>query len=331
MTHRERVLGKLARDWRMLAGAIVLASLLLASLFAEVIAADAPVIAIGDGGVLVLPALRDRAAYQHLSREQIDARHAGDTTLWPLLRQSPTRQGAPLAGASRTHPLGTDSRGRDVLAALVYGARAALAPALLALGLAVVLGCLFGGLAGYYGGFWDELLSRPIELVQAIPSVVVVAVAMAIDPRHGFWSLVLAITLLRWAEIARITRAESIRIASLDFVTAARAAGGKHGWILRRHVLPHAAGAVLISAIFALPSLVLLEAAVAFLGIGLSSSWGTLVADGFAPNGSRWAAGCATALLLLTVAATRLLAEAIGEALDAKLPPAGMPTSRSRA
>jgi peptide/nickel transport system permease protein len=313
-------MAKLARSRNLYAGVMLLATMTTIALFAELIAADSPILAIGRAGVQVLPAVTRRAEYGAMTREEIEARHRDDAAIWPLVRSGPARSSAPLAGPSRAHPLGTDGRGLDVLAALVYGARAALAPAMFGLLCATLLGYLLGGLAGYLGGVWDEALSRPIEVIQTLPTIVVAALVMAIDPGRSGWTLACAITMVRWAEIARIMRVETMRIASLDYVAAARALGCSHGWILRQHVLPNATRGVVTSAIFALPSLVLLEAAVGFLGIGAPSSWGTLIAQGLAPNGSPWASCCGIGALLVTVASLRWIAEAVCDALDSRQP-----------
>ncbi len=323
MSHARRVLTNLGRNRRLRVGALLLALLVVTALFAEVVAGDAPVVAIGHSGFHVLAAVTDRAGYSALSRAQIDARHAGDATVWPLLRQGPDRRSTPLLAPSSEHPLGTDSSGYDVLAQLVYGARAALGPTALAMLLAAALGISLGGLSGFFGGFWDELLARPIEVMQAFPTVLVVALAMAVDPRRGPTTLLLALVAVRSAETARIMRVETLRATEQEYVTAARALGASPWRILRRHILPQALRSVLISAANALPGFVLLETAVSFLGIGLPSSWGTLIAGGLAPNGPHLAAIMATLALALTVVGAQLVAEAVSEALDAKIPPIG--------
>ncbi|HHH31510.1 MAG TPA: ABC transporter permease subunit, partial [Polyangiaceae bacterium] len=232
----------LGRSRRVRLGVLMLAVIVFPAIFAEIIAADAPVVAVGSSGVTVLPAVVPPAAYEGRDRDGITAYHEGDVAVWPLVRCGPASDcgdGAE-ADASFSHPLGTDAEGRDVLARVIYGARHALGLALAALLIATVLGVLLGALAGYVGGAWDEGLARPIELVQAFPAIVVVAVVRAIFPDETAWSLVLAVAAVRWAEVARLVRAEVVRVGAQPHVLAARALGCGHVRVLRRHIFPPA-------------------------------------------------------------------------------------------
>ncbi len=315
---------RLARSLRVRFGVFVLACMLLPAIFAELVAADAPIVAVGRSGVVLLPAIVPPAAQRGMSHEQLAALYRDDVAIWPLVRFGPdsVSDAGGNAPMSWRHPLGTDVSGRDVLARLTHGGRAALGLALLALALAVSFGVLFGLAAGWLGGFWDETLSRAAELVEAFPAVVVVALIRAIDPERGTWSLLFALAAVRWAEVARLVRAEVIRLSSADFVLAARALGCPRGRIARRHVLPHAIGPVLVSAMFGLVSLVVLEVAVSFLGLGQRGSWGAMIAEGQGggpPFGSATAAWWAGGAVALTLLSAYLLADALREALDARL------------
>jgi peptide/nickel transport system permease protein len=300
---------------------LVLASLVLPAVFAELVAADAPIVAFGEHGAVVLPAIVVPAAHRGLTREQIATLHQGDVAVWPFVRFGPdsvSDAGAAATSSSR-HPLGTDAHGHDLVARLVYGARTAFGLAVAAIVLALFFGTLFGALAGYRGGIWDELLSRPVELIETFPAIVVVAVVQAVDPAHSMWSLVLAVLLVRWAEVARLVRAEVIKLSSEDFVAAARALGCSHTRILRRHILPQAMRPVIVSSMFGVASVVLLEVAVAFLGIGAEESWGVLLADALDGGSGIRGAGWAAAAVGITVAAVYLVADAMGESLDARV------------
>jgi peptide/nickel transport system permease protein len=319
MRHAARLQKRLSRSKRVRIGALVLALFSLAGIFAELLAADAPVVAIGPGRTLAFPAIVSPESYRGLTRAEIEARHAGDFALWPLVHYGPETIAADgaHAPASWSHPLGTDMLGRDIFARLVHGTRAPLGVALLALSAALLFGVLLGAFAGYVGGFWDELVARPAELIETFPAIVVVAVVRAVEPDHPMWSLAIAVAAVRWAEIARLVRAEVIRFGASEFVEAARALGCGHLRVLWRHILPHALRPVIVTGFFAVPSVVLLEAAVSFLGFGVSGSWGVMLAEA-ASHGWRaplWA-GIA---LAATVCATYMLADAVGEALDARV------------
>lgn len=320
MTHQAKVLFRLSRSSRVRLGVLVLALLSLPAIFAELVAADVPIVAVGAAGVVILPAIVEPSAHRDVTADEIADLYRGDHAVWPIVRHGPDTESArgPLAEPSFEHPFGTDAHGRDVFARLVYGARAALGLAFVALVLALTFGILFGALAGYVGGFWDELLARPVEVIQTFPAIVVVAVARAIDPDGSVWSLALALSFVRWAEIARLVRAEVMRLSSEEFVHAARALGAGHVRILYRHILPQALRPLVVSSLFAVPSVVLLEAAVAFLGIGHEGSWGALLAQGLSA-GNTSAAALAAAAIAMTVLAAHALADAASEALDARV------------
>jgi peptide/nickel transport system permease protein len=318
MTHRGWLRRWLGRSRRVRLGVLVLAVVALPAIFAELLAADAPVIAFGVRGVTVLPAVVPPAAYEGRDRSGIAEYHEGDSAIWPVVRCGPVSDCGDGAGvaASWAHPLGTDRAGRDVLARVVYGARHALGLALAALLIASFFGVLLGALAGYVGGFWDEVLARPIELVQAFPAIVVVAVVRAIFPEETAWSLVFAVAAVRWAEVARLVRAEVVRIGAQPYVVAARALGCGHLRVLRRHIFPRAFRPVVVSTMFGVASIVLLEVAVSFLGLGAEGSWGVMLAEGLGAASPRTAIA-AGAALAITVTATYLIADATEEALDA--------------
>lgn len=319
MTHGQRAFAKLRTQRGFLAASLVVALLASIALFAELLAADAPIVAIGRGRLRVLAGVTEPTTYAVMTRDQIDSRHAEDFALWPLVRQGPERTTEPRARASLQHPLGTDATGRDVFANIVYGARSSVGPALAALLLSVALGATMGALAGARGGSWDELVARPTEIFQAFPTVLVVALAMAIDPGRSGWTLVFSAAAVRWAELARGVRADTLRLVTDDSITAARAIGASPFQIIRRHIWPRTAPTLLASAVATLPSLVALEAAVAYLGVGLPASWGSMIAKGTMAGGSAWSAGCATAVLFLTVAATAMLADAAAGALTPQI------------
>jgi peptide/nickel transport system permease protein len=259
--------------------------------------------------------------YRALTREEITAEHAGDFTVWPLTRAGPERvtEAGPAALPSPDHWLGTDGAGRDVLARLLHGIRRTLGITLLALCVALLFGLPVGALAGHSGGFWDELLSRPVELIQAFPALVAIAVARAVDPAGSPWVFGLAVAAVRWAEVARLVRGEVVRLAHEDFVVAARAIGCS-GWrVFFRHMLPQALRPIGVSLMFGAVSLVLLEVAASFIGIGVDASWGALIADGLAGPSPALCTIAGAAALGVFATGVYLVADAADEALDARL------------
>ena len=331
MTHAQIAWRHLSRSRRAVFGLVLLGLLALTGIFAEVIASPAPIIASGPRGLEVLPGVVHAADYAGLSRVEIDRLHRDDAALWPWVRYGPNTQTdvpaddddasfapIPPLGADR-HPLGTDAEGRDLLARLVYGARTALGLSLGAVLLGMVLGVALGGLAGYERGFWDDRLTRLIETVDTFPAIIVVALVRAIEQRPSALSLVIAVAFVRWAEIARLVRAEVVRATTEDYVTAARALGASPARVFARHILPTAIGPAIVSSVFGVASVVLLEAALSFLGMGVESrvaSWGETMAEGVRDPSRIRLLLLPGALLMATVGGTYLIAAALRDATD---------------
>lgn len=192
-------------------------------------------------------------------------------------------------GTDPAHWLGTDTLGRDMLVGLAYGARVSLLIGLCAAALAIGLGVAVGLLAGYFGGLADVILTRLIELFQTMPSMLVAIVVVVIfEPSLA--SIAVAIGLASWTDVARIVRAEVLRVKQLEFVQAARLSGFGPLRILWREVLPNALGPVSVLASIIVAHAILAEAAIAFLGLGDPNtvSWGSMVGAGREALRSGW-------------------------------------------
>lgn len=322
-SHRSIVWDRVSRSRRALVGAMLLGLLALIGVFAEIFAASAPIAAFGPGGVAFLPAITSAAVYEPLSPEQAETMHANDHVLWPLVRYGPASVSAegPFAPCSRAHPLGTDAEGRDLMARLIYGARTALGVSLGAVLIGMLLGVALGGLAGN-SRFWNDTLVRLVETVDTFPAIIVVALVRAIEREPSALSLVIAVALVRWAEVARLVRAVVLRAYVEDYVTAARALGCSPTRIFWRHILPNAVGPVIVSSVYGVASVVLLEAAISFLDMGAPSkvaSWGETLAQG-ARHPDRLDIIIAPGIaLLITVAGSYLLADALRDAMDPRV------------
>lgn len=308
--------------WRVLSGrravrfaAVLLAMVALTAVFAEFLCADTPLLEYSQGQVRVFPAL---VGSPKAAPSAVPSANSETLRIWPLVRFGPHQKTAagPLAAPCRRHPLGTDSASRDVFARLIYGARSALSLALLAMMLSLLLGVSVGCFAGYLGGAFDELLSRPIEVIQAFPVLLVVAIAQVVFPRGSVFVLAVCVAALKWAEVARLVRFEVARVTAGPWVQAALALGCPHWRVLWRHVLPSALGPVLVSLSFALPSLVLFESMVGALSLSSAPSWGALIAEvGSAPVGAL----AASLLLGTTAAAGWVLALSLRAQIDVRI------------
>jgi peptide/nickel transport system permease protein len=234
----------------------------------------------------------------------------------------------PALNSAWRHPFGTDALGRDLLARCLWGARVSLLVALAAAGLATTLGALLGVAAGACGGKLDLALSRAIELVQCFPALLLILIVVAFaDPRvvPPLVTIAAVVALVRWTFVARLARAELLRLREADFVLAARALGYSPARVWLRHALPHALPALLVAFAFELAAALLTESALSFLGFGIEHpfpSWGALLADSRNPE-HWWIQLFPGALIFLVILCANVLAESARTGLDPRALPAG--------
>lgn len=265
----------------------------------------------------------------------LKAKDPDSWAVWPLLYQAPDRPiyDGELTGVDR-NPLefegkpttqnwfGTYSRGIDVFARMIHGTRVTLLIGFVSTGVAALIGIVVGALAGYLGGWVDATLSRFIELVMCIPPLVLVLALIAIIERPTIWHVMLVLGVTSWTGIARLTRAEFIKLRQQDFVTAARALGVGSGRIMYRHILRNALAPILVPITFGIAGAILVEAALSFLGLGPadSYSWGRLLQAGRESNNQHWWLILFPGLaIFLTVLAYNLIGEGLQEATDPRL------------
>lgn len=185
-------------------------------------------------------------------------------------------------GPRAGHWLGTDPLGRDLLARLLQGGRVSLLIGLSATAVSLLIGVLYGGVSGFAGGRADALMMRIVDILYALPYTVFVIILMVFFGRN-FLFLFLAIGAVEWLTMARIVRGQVLSLREREFVEAARALGLGRARILIRHILPNTLGPVIIYATLTVPRVMLLEATLSFLGLGVQppmSSWGLLIKEG---------------------------------------------------
>ena len=324
MIHALIAWNRVKRSRRATFGVVLLGFIALAGVFAEILASPAPLVAVGPRGVALLPGVVHAAVYEGKPRDEIERLYQGQAAIWPVCRYGPTTPGdvGPNAPRGPGHPLGTDAEGRDLFARLVWGARTALGLSLGAVLLGAVLGVALGGLAGYDRGFWNDRLVRLVETVDTFPAIIVVALVRAIEREPSARSLVIAVAFVRWAEVARLVRAAVLRAGVEEYVTAARALGATPLRIFTRHILPNAIGPAIVSSVFGVASVVLLEAAVSFLRMGGESraaSWGETLAEGARDPSRLRLIALPGVLLVATVGGTYLIAAALRDATDPRV------------
>jgi peptide/nickel transport system permease protein len=303
--------------------AVLLAMLVVVSVFAEELASSKPVICKIHGHVHLLANVTHPRELRGLTRARFEAERApGDWAVWPVVACGATKPcGPPVARplASLEHPLGTDGVGRDVFARLVYGTRSALAVAALAVVAFVALGAALGAAAGFFGGAVDFVVARAVETLSAFPVPLLALVVQALVPNAGTWSLVAVIAALRWTEVARLVRAEVLATEPRDYVTAARALGASPLRVLYKHVLPMTISPIVVAAVLGLGQIVLLESALDFLRVGLPASvptWGEMLSESREHFSAWWLLLLPGSLVFASVTATNALGEALRDALD---------------
>ncbi|MBB5117209.1 peptide ABC transporter permease [Streptomyces eurocidicus] len=226
-------------------------------------------------------------------------------------------------GSQPGHPFGFDTQGCDVYTRTVHGARASIAVGICATAGATLLGSVLGGLAGFFGGWWDALLSRIADIFFGIPIILGGLVFLSVVTSGSVWPVVGFIVLLGWPQISRIARGSVVTAKQNDYVQAARALGAGNRRMLLRHIAPNAVAPVIVVATIALGTYIALEATLSFVGVGLKPptvSWGIDISNASvqirnAPHMLLWPAGA----LSITVLAFIMLGDAVRDALDPKL------------
>ena len=177
------------------------------------------------------------------------------------------------------HWLGTDEVGHDVLTRLLYAGRVSLAVGFVTSMMAVTLGTVVGLVAGFYGGLWDRVLMRIVDMLLALPTIALMFV-LAKVLGTGLGSIILVLAVLGWMGTARLVRAEVLRLKRLDFVDAARSLGASDGRVLLRHLLANSLAPVIVSATLYVGSAILSESTISYFGLGIQPpvpSWGNML------------------------------------------------------
>ena len=224
-------------------------------------------------------------------------------------------------GATPEFPLGTDYLGRDLIAGLVTGGGPTLAVGAAAAALTMVIGVTLGALAGYFGGWVDNLLMRFTEFFQVLPALLFAMVLVTLFS-PSLTMIAIAIGVVSWPQTARLTRAEFLKIKNLEYVTAARAIGAKNGRIIWRVILPNAAPPLIASATLTVGIAILFEAGLSFLGLGdpNTMSWGLMIGSNREYILSAWWPVTFPGLaIFLTVFAVSLIGDGLNDAFNPKL------------
>lgn len=228
----------------------------------------------------------------------------------------------PVSGESTRHLLGTDGSGRDILVRLAYGGRISMMVATLALIFSLVIGMSIGATAGFFGGFVDSMLMRFVDVLMCIPGItLLLLISVWIQP--GPVGLAFVIALLGWTGVSRLIRGEVLALKRRDYVDAARVIGASNSSIIIRHIFPNVVSLVIVWASLSLPSLILYEATLSYLGFGVQMpipSWGNMLEDARETFRRSWTfvfiPGMAITVTALFI---NLLGNGLRDALDPRL------------
>lgn len=187
-----------------------------------------------------------------------------------------------LAPPSASHPLGQDKLGRDLLSRILYGARISLTVGVTVVSLSLLAGIFIGALAGYFGGWIDDLLMRLVDLFLAFPGILL-AIALAAVLGPSVKNVIIALSVMGWVGYARMVRGQILVAREEEYVLAARALGAGPFRIITRHLLPNISAPVVVEATFGMAGAIVTEASLSFLGLGVqppTPSWGAMLSDG---------------------------------------------------
>jgi len=224
-----------------------------------------------------------------------------------------------LAPPSWSHLMGTDELGRDLLTRVIYGSRLSMSIGLVTALVALVVGTIYGSIAGFYSGKVDSFLMRGIDIAYSLPDLLVMILVGVLVGR-GTLGILIALGLVSWMGTARLVRAQLLHLQHEEFVEAARAAGQGTLALVIKHLLPNAMGPIIVALTFTVPSAILSESTLSFIGLGLSPpacSWGTLASEGWRalrthPHLIVWP----SCFIFVTVLSFNFLGDGLRDALD---------------
>ncbi|MDD7794014.1 ABC transporter permease [Clostridium sp. 'White wine YQ'] len=230
---------------------------------------------------------------------------------------------------SGTHWFGTDQLGRDVFVRCMYGARYSMIIAFVSVVINIVIGIIYGGISGYFGGRIDNIMMRIVDILYAIPTTIIVVLLMTVLSKPGesggsdLTSIIIALAVTYWLNMARIVRGEILQLKNQEFVLAAKTLGASGSRIIFRHLIPNAMGSIIVTMTLLIPSAIFTEAFLSFIGLGISApkaSLGTLASDAMgAIYLFPYQLFFPSLMICLIILAFNLFGDGLSDALDPKM------------
>ena len=225
-------------------------------------------------------------------------------------------------GGTSEYPLGTDVQGRDILSRLIHGARVSLIVMVITVFIGGSIGTILGLIAGFFGGYIDEVVMRAVDIVLALP-LILVALVFVVSLGSSFELIILILAVTLWVRYARQVRAEVLQLREMDYVASARISGASTMRILFRHLAPGVVNTVVVLATIQVGVVLLVESSLSFLGAGIpppNPAWGSMISEGQANISSAWWISTVPGLaIVLTVVSTNLLGDWLRDKLDPQL------------
>jgi peptide/nickel transport system permease protein len=312
------------KDRLALAGLIIILFLLATAIFDNVLAGNRPIF-LRWNGKSYFPVLFDYRELYGVDFEKVTKNLGrGEFAIFPPIKYSPTQTDlfSVLSPPSMSHLFGTDDRGRDVLSRMIHGTRISLSIGFIAIGIAAFIGIVLGGIAGFYGGKIDFIISRLFEIMMTFPVFFLILTILAFrDP--SIYNIMIVIGATGWTGIARLVRGDFLKLRKFDYVEAAIALGGSDFRVMLKHMLPNALAPVLVAATFGIAGAILVESALSFLGFGVpppTPSWGDVLSQSKKyVDFAWWLVLFPGAAIFLTVTSFNLVGEGFRNAIDPKI------------
>jgi peptide/nickel transport system permease protein len=329
MRRRKSLLGVIGSRWTVRLSLFIVILYALVALLADVLASDLPILLRYDGSTYLLPCIFKAEKLRELDNIALMGLmvKGEDWGLFPPVPYGPLQSKSAgeieaLGPPSGRHLMGTDDRGRDVLARVIHGTRISLLVGFVAVVIYVLIGIFFGAVAGYYGGWLDSTISRVIETMMSFPTFFFILAIQGLLQHSSILQIMIVIGLTRWTDVARLVRGEVLKVKNESYILAARSIGLTNARILLRHVIPNAMGPVMVAASLGIAGTVLIEAALSFLGFGTpppTPSWGEMLTQAYEHPQCWWLMAIPGFALFTTVLAYNLIGEAIRDAVDPRM------------